>query len=310
MRRFIIDTDTASDDAVALVMALRHPDVTVEAITLVAGNVPVDQGVQNALYTVALCGAQVPVYRGAHTPLIRLLDTAQEVHGGDGMGDVGLPLHGRTPAPGHAVDQLVARINAAPGEITLVTLGPLTNVAMALRRDPTLAEKVARCVVMGGTSDGSGNATPVSEYNIWADPEAARIVFHSGMPLEMVGWDISAKYAVMSAQQEAEMRAIDTPLAHFSVDIQRNVRDFAHEVTKLAGYDLPDPIAMAVALDPTIAEETAHVYVDVETGSTLCRGQTVVDYLGLLKQPPNLTVVRKASRTRFLQMLYRSLEQE
>ena len=148
-RKFLIDTDTASDDAVALVMALREPTVTVEAVTVVAGNVPVDQAVQNALYTVELCGSEVPVYAGRHAPLMRDLQTAEDVHGKDGMGNIGLPLSGRNPAGTGAVDVIIETIIGSPGEITLVTLGPLTNVAIALLREPgiTLLDSPSRTSV-------------------------------------------------------------------------------------------------------------------------------------------------------------------
>ena len=158
MRRFLIDTDTASDDAVAIVMALRHPDVHVEALTLVAGNVGLDQAVQNALYTVELCGASTPVYRGLAKPIMRTLETAQNIHGEDGMGDCGLPLHGRTPAAGRAVDVLVDTILDSPGEITLVCLGPLSNIAAALLRAPEIATAVGEEVEVlldGGVRRGS-----------------------------------------------------------------------------------------------------------------------------------------------------------
>lgn len=303
MRRFVIDTDTASDDAVALVMALRYPGVQVEAITVVAGNVPVDQGVQNALYTLELCGSRVPVYRGAERPLVRPLDTAQVVHGQDGMGDLGLPLSGRQPAPGHGVDKLVEIINRFAGEITLVTLGPLTNVALALRQDPSLAGKVSRCYTMGGVGDGRGNVTPVSEYNIWADPDAAQIVFRSGMPVTMVGWDISYKYAVFDTSDVRAFKEIGTPLAAFCMDIQSTVNQFSLQETKLAGFDLPDPITMAAALDPSTALRTERLYVEVETRDGLVRGQTIVDHAGLTGLPPNIDVVLEASRQRFLEIL-------
>lgn len=304
MRRLLIDTDTASDDAVALVMALKHPDVQVDAITVVAGNVPLDAGVQNALYTVEICGSQAPVYAGMAAPLLRPLDTAQNVHGEDGMGDIGLPLSGREPASGHAVDVLVDTINRHPGEITLVTLGPLTNIAMALLRDPSLAGKVTSCVMMGGTGQGYGNVTPVAEYNIWADPEAARLVFESGMPITMVGWDISYKYATFSPEDTAALRGIGTPLAEFCVDIQAVLDNFAREVTGLTGFDLPDPIAMAVALDPEVATGVEQLFVAVETGGEWCRGQTVVDHLRVTGCDPNTSVVLEASRERFLTLLH------
>ena len=303
VRHFIIDTDTGSDDAVALVMALQAPDVRVEAITVVAGNVPVDQGVQNALYTVELCGHAVPVHRGMPAPLTRALETAQFVHGQDGMGDLGLPLSGRAPASADAIRVLCETIHRFSGAITLVTLGPLTNVALALRQDPSIAQGVAECIVMGGTGQGHGNMTPVAEYNFWADPEAARIVFEAGLPIKMVGWDISRTYAVFNPEDTAALRANETPLARFCVDIQRCVDQFALSTTKLQGYDLPDPIAMAIALDPSVATRTLRCFVAIETASPLCRGQSVVDRLGLLGREPNVEVVLEASRERCLEIL-------
>lgn len=302
-RHFLIDTDTASDDAVALVMALRHPGVQVEAITVVAGNVPVDQGVQNALYTVELCRQTVPVHRGMPAPLTRSLETAQFVHGQDGMGDLGLPLSGRSPASTDAIRVLRETIHQYSGNITLVTLGPLTNVALALRQDPAIASAVSECIVMGGTGQGHGNMTPVAEYNFWADPEAAKIVFESGLPLKMVGWDISRTYAVFNPEDTAALRAIDTPLARFCVDIQGTVRDFALTTTRLPGFDLPDPIAMAIALNPSVATRSNRYFVAIETESSLCRGQSIVDRLSLLGQEPNAEVVLGASRDRFLRVL-------
>lgn len=304
MRRFLIDTDTASDDAVALVMALKHPEVRVEAITVVAGNVPLDQAVQNALYTVELAGATVPVHAGAAAPLLRPLETAQDVHGADGMGDINLPLTGRAPAPGHAVEVLIDTINGHPGAITLVTLGPLTNIALALLREPSIAGKVSACVVMGGIGRGHGNVTPVAEYNIWADPEAAKIVFGAGLPLTMVGWDMSYRFAVFGPDDAAALRSIGTPLAAFCVDIQGTLDAYARDVSGLAGFDLPDPIAMAVALDPAVATETERRFVAIETGGEWCRGQTVVDVRGATGRAPNATVVLEASRERFLALLH------
>ena len=266
MRNFIIDTDTASDDAVALVMALRQPDIEVKAITVVAGNVPLPLAVQNALYTrSSLCGADAPVYAGCAKPLLRDLETAQDVHGRDGLGDIGLTLKGRRPAVGHAADALREVINAHAGDITLVTLGPLTNVALALLREPELARCVSHCWIMGGIGSGHGNVTPTAEFNIWVDPEAAKIVYESGMNMTMVGWDISWKYATFDAKQADEIRRIGTPLAEFVVDIQATLTEFSMRENDLAGFDLPDPITMAAAIDPGIAEFMDY-RVDVTTG--------------------------------------------
>jgi len=306
-RHFLIDTDTASDDAVALVMAMRYPDVQIEAITVVAGNVPVDQGVQNALYTVELCGQAIPVHRGMPAPLIRPLETAKYVHGEDGMGDIGLPLTGRTAASNEAIAVLLETIHQFPHDLTLVTLGPLTNIAVALRLDPSIAQLISECVIMGGTGQGHGNITPVGEYNFLADPEAAKIVFESGMPIKMVGWDISRTYAVFNPDDTAALKAIDTPLAHFCIDTQKAVQQFALTTTKLPGFDLPDPIAMAIALDPQTAIRTERLFVAIETESSLCRGQSVVDHLHVLGREPNAEVVREASRQRFLNMLHEAV---
>ena len=182
MRHILIDTDTASDDAVALVMALKYPDIQVEAITVVAGNVPLDQAVQNALYTREICDSEVPVYAGLAKPLVRELLTAQYIHGQDGLGDIGLPLSGRVPADGNAIDIIVDTIRQFPNEIEIIALGPLTNLAVAMAKEPELAPKVKHCYIMGGVGKGPGNVTSVSEYNIWADPEAAQIVFNPAYP--------------------------------------------------------------------------------------------------------------------------------
>ncbi|HKZ19612.1 MAG TPA: nucleoside hydrolase [Acidimicrobiia bacterium] len=302
MRRLLIDTDTASDDAVALVLALRHPGVQVEAITVVAGNVPLEQAVQNALFTVELCGSRVPVHSGATGPLTRPLETAQFVHGEDGMADIGLPLAGRRPHPAEAVDVISSTINQHPGEITLVTLGPLTNVATALIREPSLASKVIECVIMGGTGHGPGNVTDNAEYNIWVDPEAATVVFESGMPIKLVGWDISCKYATFGPGAARELRDIGTDLARFCIDIQATVDRYAVEVSGLEGFDLPDPIAMAIALDSRIATRTRKVNVSVGTGEN-DRGATPIDP----SRPPNVEMVEEADRELFLEMLRRAL---
>jgi len=302
----VIDTDTASDDAVALVMALNHPDVRVEAITVVAGNVPLEYGVQNALYTVERCGKSVPVHAGLAGPMLRPLETAQFCHGEDGLGDIGLPLTGRTPAEEHAVDVLLDTARRSGGEITLVTLGPLTNVATALLHDPSFASNVERCVIMGGIGFGHGNIVPAAEYNIWVDPDAAKIVFESGLPIEMVGWDVSHKHATFTAQEAEALRNV-SDLAAFCVDIQRALRRFGIDYLKQDGFDLPDPIAMAVALEPDVATVVKRLRVDVETRSELTRGATVVDHLRVTGNEPNADVVLEASRDRFLEVLYASV---
>lgn len=307
-RPFFIDTDTASDDAVALVMALRHPDIDVVGIGIVAGNVPLDMAVQNALYTRELVGREdVPVHVGEGTPLRIPLETAQNVHGGDGMGDIGLALSGRTPDGDDAVGALLQASHDHAGELTLVTLGPLTNVARAIERDPSLPDRIPRTVVMGAVADHIGNVTPAAEFNMWADPHAVQVVVDSGLHLEFVGWDISRKYAVVESSLADEYRALANPVAEFCMDIQAVVAQFCETETKLAGFDLPDPIAMAHAIDPAVGVEVQQLNLRVETDSPLTRGMVVMDVLGFTDLPPNAHVVVRADRALFLSMLRTAL---
>ena len=215
-RKILIDTDTASDDAVALIMALRSPLVEVLAITIVAGNCSAEQATLNALYTAELCNSEVPIYTGAAAPLQRTLETAHWFHGVDGLGDHGYAPSHRTAEPTHAVDAILATALANPG-IEIITLGPLTNLALALQRDPTIVDKISRCVVMGGAPCCEGNVTPAAEFNIWVDPEAAQIVFRSGLPIEMIGWQLCRNDAALNATEIAEVLALNTPLADFAI---------------------------------------------------------------------------------------------
>src|SRR5258708_28816023 len=222
-RAFLIDTDTASDDAVAIIMALRAPDVHVVAITTVAGNVDVQQSTRNALYTVELCGADVPVYAGAEKPLLRKYENATWFHGRDGLGHHNHPPPSRSREALHAVDAIIETVEANPG-LVIVTLAPLTNLALALAKKPAIAARVGRCVVMGGAPCCEGNVTPAAEYNIWVDPEAARIVMRSGLPVELVGWQLSRNDAVAHQDDIARILAFKTPLAKFAIECNSHAR--------------------------------------------------------------------------------------
>lgn len=302
-----IDTDTASDDAVALILALKSKTTDVLGISIVAGNVPIEMGVQAALYTLEMCGAKTPVHVGADKPLVRSFSSAQNVHGKDGMGDIGLKLTGRQPTTRNAIQEMLAMFRSAPREIDLVTLGPLTNIAIALSIEPEFAKMVRRCVIMGGTGVLPGNVTTASEFNVWADPEAARIVFDSDLPLEMVGWDVSVADAVISDELAAELTSLSI-LGKFAMSIQRQVREFCRTETKLDGFDLPDPIAMAVALDPQIARTEIRKYVRVNLGHGETRGQTLVDHLNIIHSNDNCRVVLRVNREKFVAMLREALK--
>ena len=278
-RAFLIDTDTASDDAVALVMAARADDIDIKAVTIVSGNVTVQQGTINALYTLELCGLDdIPVYPGADRPLLREAARAEWFHGTDGMGNMHYPAPRGKPQSKHAVDAIIETVKANPG-IELVTLGPLTNIALAVARDPEIIPLVSRCVVMGGTAWMVGNVTPAAEFNIWQDPEAARMVFNSGLPIEMAGWELCRFDAGLSPDEMDLIRAFNTPLAHFALDCNKSALEAIFIQSAVTHLELADPVAMAVALDPTICTRKSRHAVEIETQSELTRGMTVIDQL-------------------------------
>lgn len=286
-RRFIIDTDTASDDAVALIMALQWPDVTVDAITIVAGNVPMKQCSINARYVVELCGQEVPVYEGCAKPMLRDYHDAKFFHGPDGLGGMNYPAPKATPAGHDAVSELIRRFKEAPGEITLVTLGPITNVATALVIEPRLAEWVKECYVMGGAACTVGNITPAAEYNVWCDPEAAQILFNSGMKIMMVGWEHCRGEANLDDAEMQKVLDFGTERAQFSIDCNRNGLEASREWLSDPGMGLPDPVTMAIALNPAVCTKSSMHNVQVCCDSDLCRGMTVVDELRVTENETN-----------------------
>ncbi len=270
-------------------MALRSREVRVAAITVVAGNVSVAQATSNALFTVELCGANVPVYSGAEAPLLRKLEIADWFHGADGLGDHGYKPTKRRAEPRHAVDALIETARENPG-IEIVTLGPLTNLAMALLRQPKLATSVKRCVVMGGAPCCEGNVTPAAEFNIWVDPEAARIVFRSGLPVEMVGWQLCRGDAVLDQYDIERVLALKNSVAEFAVRCNSTAVDAFFKQTGQRGMSLPDPVAMGIALNPALCTSSSQHYVEIETSSELTRGMTLVDRLDVATDSRNRDV--------------------
>jgi purine nucleosidase len=264
----VIDTDIGVDDAVALLLALRTPTVTVGAITTVRGNTGVDQCVRNARYVIELCSAEVPVYRGAEKPLAEPDSQRYPVHGEDGVGDAGLrPIYG-LPAAGAARDALVHLAASEPDGLTIVTLGPLTNLALALHRRPALAKICRRAVVMGSA------ATPdVAEFNFRMDSKAASEVLESGLPITLVPIEISQGAAAFGPSEVEALEQIGTKYAEF-------VRTMClaaarRSSSNLAG--LPDAIAMAIAIDASIATRTHQCRLEVQPGGAV-RSTGAVDH--------------------------------
>lgn len=312
MLRILLNTDTAGDDTIAIMMALRASNARLEAVTINCGNINFDQQVENALYTIQVggMGGKVPVYPGARQPLFRDWQTVEDIHGRDGMGNSYFPRARQRPEGKHAVDAIIDLVNSDPGEITLVEIAPMTNLALAIRKDPTIVKKVRRLYIMGGTNQYLGNVTPAAEFNIWVDPEAARIVFHSGMPITMVGWEICMRHGLIGPKEYEAIEAMGTKEARFFMAVNRQVRKFMKAERGIDGTTCPDSITMSIALNPKVATDVRRKFVDVETRGEVSRGATFVDDLGVLKKKPNARVVYAASHELFRKMLFKMLRGE
>ncbi len=272
-RRVIIDTDPGVDDAFALLLAMRSPELRIEGITPVAGNVPLELTLPNALRMVDIAGrSDIPVAPGAESPLERRLVTATYAHGENGLGGAKFPDPKSRPIAELASVFIRRIVRKYPGEVTLVTLGPQTNVATALASDPGLAKQVKGVVMMGGSLSG-GNVTPSAEFNLYVDPEAARIVFQSGIPLFMVGLDVTRKTALTEAHVQ-RLEAAGTAVGNAAAMIARNTIEQNRAQGFLGGPNMHDPLAMAAFLDPTLLTWKDY-YVDIETKGELTAGETV-----------------------------------
>ncbi|HXY50793.1 MAG TPA: nucleoside hydrolase [Terriglobales bacterium] len=271
--RVIIDTDPGVDDALALLLAMRSPELNIEAITVVAGNVPLELGLPNALRMAEISRrTEIPVAAGATAPLVRRLVTATYAHGENGLGGAVFPDPTLKPVAEPAADLIQGIVRKYPGEVTLITIGPLTNIATALHADPELAGKVRSLVMMGGSLSG-GNITPAAEFNIYVDPEAARIVFQSGIPLTMVGLDVTRK-TTLTDDHVHVLEAADDPVSQAAAKIARKAIEHNREQGFVVGPNMHDSLAVAGFLDPSLLTLRQY-YVDVETAGELTAGETV-----------------------------------
>ena len=274
MYRIILDTDPGIDDALALFLALASPEIQLEAITTVSGNVHVDITTRNALALLELAGRTgIPVARGSDRPLVRETVIADYVHGRNGLGEVLLPEPQRQPTGKHAVDVIIEQIMAAPGAITLIPIGPLTNIALAVRREPRIAQHVREVVIMGGALRVPGNVTPCAEFNFYADPHAAHIVLHAGWPIRLVSLD-ATNHTDMQREQFAVLAASGHPVTQA---IKRIVDFHLDEFGKPRGitaFHMHDPLCLAAAMHPELLTWKP-AYVDVELAGTLTLGESV-----------------------------------
>ena len=301
--RIIIDTDAGIDDAVALMLALRYPGAQVEAVTTVCGNCSLEKVNRNVFTVLDAMGSDAPVYAGAAQPLVAAW-SAEPVHGEDGLGD----YHERPPTTRrleaeHAALALIRLADAYPGELTLVALAPLTNIALATRLDPAFPSKIKAFVFMGGTIRAQGNTDNIAaEWNIYCDPEAAHIVLESFAQARMVSWETTLDCPLPIAAYR-ELAALPTPSARFFERINRIFVDHDSPGEYGDDYLLADALAMAVALEPSLITARLTRHVAVELHGTHTRGQTVIDHMRKLGKPANVEIVTAVDMARMEEML-------
>jgi purine nucleosidase len=303
MTPIIIDCDPGQDDALAILLALASPDdLDVLAITAVAGNVPLALTEKNARKIVELAGrADVPVFAGCERPLVRAPVTAEHVHGRTGLDGADLPEPGLPLAPAHAVDAIIDLVRGRPeGTITLCPVGPLTNIAAALMKAPDIVPRTRQIVLMGGAI-GEGNITPSAEFNIYADPHAARIVFESGIPIVMHGLDVTHQALVTPERLDA-IRSLDTSVSRAVAGLLEFYNIYDQTKRGRPGAPLHDPCAIAWLLRPDLFS-VRDCHVAIETQGEITFGRTVIDWSGRHGQRPNAKVVHEIEADGFFALL-------
>ena len=302
MRKVIIDTDTATDDAIAIIMALKHNNFDVKAITTVAGNVDLEQATQNALYTVELCNKNIPVYKGSSGPIKRKLETSKFFHGKDGLGDTGPYIPKIKEQKENAINKIISIINSNPNEIEIIAIGPLTNIAKVFDKDPSTINKLKSLYIMGGIGEGKGNITHHAEFNFWVDPDAADVVLNSNIKVHLIAWDTTQIYGYINKENFEELEKINSSLSQFSIDIQQKALQYYKIKYNEYKVDLADPLAMAAFIDSKIVTEYKNCEIKMILNG-LERGKDIVSFT----KKGNIKLASKISREKFLNTLKKSL---
>jgi len=302
-RKIIIDTDPGQDDAIAILLAFASPEIDVLGLTAVAGNVPLALTQKNARIICELAGrSDVPVYAGCDRPLERKLVTAEHVHGKTGLDGPAMPDPVMPLAEGHGVDFIIETLRReAAHTVTLCPLGPLTNIAEAFRRAPDVAGRVQQIVLMGGAYFEVGNITPAAEFNIYVDPEAADIVFRSGVPIVVMPLDVTHKVLTTRARVEA-FRALGTEVGRVCAEWSDFFERFDMEKYGSEGAPLHDPTVIAYLLAPGLFRGR-HINVEIEVQSDLTRGMTVADWWGVTDRPANALFIGDVDAEGFFALL-------
>jgi purine nucleosidase len=302
MRKVLFDSDTASDDAIALLMATKKFDVV--GVTIVAGNVEFERQVKNALFTLEFFGYDAPVFKGSNRPLLGLWKTVEEVHGPNGFGGWSYPDPSKKAEQEYAPDAIIRFSREYSGELELLAVSPLTNLALAYLKDPSIVKRIAKVWIMGGAFS-RGNVTRIAEYNFWVDPEAAKIVLNAGFNITLVPWETAEEAAVVTKQEWEVLKKRGTKAADFFTRSNRALLDFSLS-QGAEGSIQPDSLTVAIAVDESLMLESRNLNVDVETCSD-ARGAMLVDYYGSTKKKENVKLVFKANGQGFKNILLKEV---
>ncbi|MEP7135051.1 MAG: nucleoside hydrolase [Chloroflexota bacterium] len=307
-KRIIIDTDPGVDDALTFLLALASPEIKLEAITTTQGNVTVDKATRNALAILEMTHAtHIPVAQGAALPLVQpLIASAEDIHGKTGVGNAVLPPPQNQPVPQHSVDYLIERFLAEPGELSLFAIGPMTNIAMAIRKEPRFAKSIKELVFMGGAIREGGNMSPMAEFNIFNDPHAAHIVFHAGIPTTMIPLDVTHKCLLRPSHME-RLSHINSPIARFIRDAAEVYIKFSMEKMGAEGCALHDPLTLATILAPDLLTLSEH-YVDVDISGGVSMANTFADFFKISKKPTNMKVALDVRGDDFVELFIQRME--
>jgi len=306
-KRIILDTDPGIDDSLAILLALASPEVTLEGVSVVHGNSSTTQGTVNALSVLELAKAShIPVYKGCELPLVQPSLLAPETHGEQGIGYAKLPAPQTKPQVQKGSDFLIEKIMSSPGEITLVAIGPLTNIAMAIRQEPRIVENVKEVFIMGGAIRHEGNTTMLAEFNTYVDPHAAHIVFHSGMPITLTPLDVTYECIFLKDDLNRLLK-INSPITKFVSDATRFYMEFHDEYQKIDGCVINDPLTMALTFMPEICDYQ-DLYVDVDLSGGVSMGNTFADFYKMTKKPSNMKVALGVRPRDFIELFLERME--
>ncbi|HET9909041.1 MAG TPA: nucleoside hydrolase [Anaerolineales bacterium] len=306
-KRILIDADPGIDDACAILLALASPEISLEGVSIVHGNCSLEQATINGLSILELGNAShIPLARGCELPLVQPSLLAPETHGNTGLGYANLPIPQSKPIRQHGCDFLIERILASPGEISLVAIGPLTNVALAIRQEPRIVDSLKELIIMGGAIRSEGNTTALAEFNTYVDPHAAHIVFHAGIPTTLVPLDVTYQ-CILTEQDVARLQVLDSPITTFIKDATRFYMEYHDDYQGIEGCVINDPLALALTFAPQLCDYQ-ELPVDVDISGGISTGKTLADFYNYGKKPANMKVALRVRPRDFIDLFIERIE--